>query len=306
MVFELHTPVLLEETLEWILSTASSQDRIFVDATLGLGGHSSHLLARISPTDRLVGIDRDAKNLQVARDTVGSSENFVAIHSSFAHLQDVLKNIDIHEIDGIMYDLGVSSVHYDQADRGFSFRSDGPLDMRFDTKGTIKTAEHIVRTYSEHELATIFRDYADEPKAYFIAKAICEIRKTQPIVSTKQLQAIIEDSSFDKKSTLRVFQALRIEVNDEFGHIETSIPQAIELLKPGGILAIITFHSIEDRVVKQLCKKFETPETDELTGRIIKAAVIKKTTKKPLEPTSAEVASNPRSRSAKLRIYKKI
>ena len=178
--------------------------------------------------------------------------------------------------------------------------------MRFDTIGTTKTAEYIIRTYSEHELTTIFRNYSDEPKAYFIAKAICEIRKTHAITSTKQLQSIIENASFDKKSTLRVFQALRIEVNDEFEHIETSIRQAIEMLKPGGILAVITFHSIEDRIVKQLCKKFETPETDALTGRITKTAVIKKATKKPIEPTSQEIASNPRSRSAKLRIYKKI
>lgn len=288
------------------MSTASPSNRIFVDATLGLGGHSSHLLARIQPTDRLIGIDRDAANLQAAQATLGMTENFTAVHSSFAQLREILEKMDIRKIDGILYDLGVSSVHYDQADRGFSFRSDGPLDMRFDPIGTEKTAEQIVRTYSEHELATIFRNYADEPKAYFIAKAICEIRKLQPITTTKQLQEIIENSSFDKKSTLRVFQALRIEANDEFGHIETSIPQAIELLKPGGILAVITFHSIEDRIVKQLCKKFETPEIDELTGSITKPAVIKKTTKKPIEPTPEEVGSNPRSRSAKLRIYKKI
>ncbi len=256
--------------------------------------------------DRLIGIDRDPANLKEAKIKLGNPSNFTAVHSSFAELRNILETLDIQKIDGILYDLGVSSVHYDQADRGFSFRSDGPLDMRFDTSDTEKTAEKIVRTYSEHELATIFRDYADEPKAYFIAKAICEIRKTQPITTTKQLQEIIENSSFDKKSTLRVFQALRIEANDEFKHIETSIPQAIEALRPGGILAIITFHSIEDRIVKQLCKKFETPEADEITGMPVTPASLRKTTKKPIEPTSEEIASNPRSRSAKLRIYKKI
>lgn len=306
MVFELHTPVLLEESLEWILSVPSASNRVFVDATLWLWGHSSHLLEKITPTDRLIGFDRDSKNLQIAQDKIGLRKNFVSIHSSFAHLQEALEKINIHAVDGILYDLGVSSVHYDQWDRGFSFRSDGPLDMRFDTVGTKKTAEYIVRTYSEHELATIFRNYSDEPKAYFIAKAICEIRKTRAITTTKQLQSIIEDASFDKKSTLRVFQALRIEVNDEFEHIETSIEQAVKILSPNGILAVITFHSIEDRIVKQLCKKFETPEIDWLTGRITKPAVIKKATKKPLEPTPLEITSNPRSRSAKLRIYKKI
>lgn len=277
-----------------------------MDATLGLGGHSSHLIPRMGETDRLIGIDRDASNLAEAKATVGNDSRFTAVHSSFAELESILAELGIEQIDGILYDLGVSSVHYDQADRGFSFRNDGPLDMRFDPAGTTKTAEQIIRNYSEHELATIFRDYADEPKAYFIAKAICETRKANPITTTKQLQELIEKSSFDKKSTLRVFQALRIEANDEFKHIETSIPQAIAKLRSGGILAIITFHSIEDRIVKQLCKKYETPETDELTGMITVPATIKKTTKKPIEPTEEEISSNPRSRSAKLRIYKKI
>jgi len=226
-------------------------------------------------------------------------------HSSFAHLHSILQERGFDHIDGILYDLGVSSVHYDEGDRGFSTRFDGPLDMRFDRTDEI-TAAHILATYDERELFRIFRDYADEPKAIFIARAIVESRRLHPLTTTAELKALIEKSSFDPKSTIRVFQALRIEVNQELEAVGNSLHAAVELLAPQGRICVITFHSIEDRLVKNLFKTYETPETHEITGAITKPASLHKVHKKPIEPSPEEQKDNPRSRSSKLRVLEKI
>lgn len=226
-------------------------------------------------------------------------------HSSFAHLHSILQEKGFDHIDGILYDLGVSSVHYDEGDRGFSTRFDGPLDMRFDRTNGI-TAAHILATYDERELFRIFRDYADEPKAIFIARAIVESRRSHPLTTTTELKALIEKSSFDPKSPIRVFQALRIEANRELEAVEDSLHAAVKLLAPQGRICVITFHSIEDRLVKNLFKTYETPETHEITGAITKPAILHKVHKKPIEPSSEEQKNNPRSRSSKLRVLEKI
>ncbi len=253
-MFELHTPVLLTESLDALLLNQNGADsRIFVDATVGLGGHSSNILPALNSSDRLIVIDRDSANLEKAK-MILSDPRVTAIHSSFAHLHTLLEREKILKIDGILYDLGVSSIHYDEAERGFSIRENGPLDMRFDQMSTLPTAEDLIHTWGERELYRAFVDYADEPKALFIARAIVEQRTKKRIRTTAELTEIISTSSFDPKSPLRVFQAIRIAVNGEFEHIRDSLPQAIESLRPGGRLCVITFHSIEDRLVKNICK----------------------------------------------------
>jgi 16S rRNA (cytosine1402-N4)-methyltransferase len=302
--------VLLEESIEALLSNESlgSPGKTYIDATLGLGGHSKKILSQIGSDDILIGIDRDRENLFRAESLLQDDpkrNQFHAFPGSFEQLSEALASQRKSCIDGILYDLGVSSVHYDQGDRGFSIRSDGPLDMRFD-RSSGRTAADIIETYSEERLQKIFTTWADEPKSYFIAKAIVHRRKTAKFERTSDLQQVIEEASFDQKSALRVFQALRIEVNDELWHVERSLHTAISLLGPGGRLCVITFHSIEDRLVKDICAEYTHPTTDPLTGKILSPAILKKVTKKPIEPTPAEIVQNPRSRSAKLRILQKI
>ena len=305
----LHTSVLLSESLENLIGEPRNGPRTFVDATLGLAGHSLALREKLSENDLVVGIDRDGENLKRAEELVGKSSEtgakFVAVHDSFANLGEILDRMKIEKVDGVLYDLGVSSIHYDDPERGFSIRENGPLDMRFDRTEAIPTAADLVAVLGERELFRIFRDYADEPKGIFIAKAIVEARKRAPIRTTGELQAIVKGSSFDPKSPLRVFQALRIAVNSELDAVETSLKQAVLRLKPKGRLAVITFHSIEDRLVKTVAKAYETPKIDEITGRVLEKPILKKIHKKPIEPTPEEILSNPRSRSAKLRIYEK-
>ena len=250
-------------------------------------------------------LDRDASNLAKATEILQDTR-ITPIHSSFAHLPTLLESAGIPSIDGILYDLGVSSVHYDEAERGFSLRENGPLDMRFDQSSDIPTAEDVINRIPERELFRACVDFADEPKALFIARAICEYREKKRICTTKELSDIISTASFDPKSPLRVFQAIRILVNQEFEHIRQSIPAAISALKPDGRLCVITFHSIEDRLIKNICREYETPKVDEYTGRILEYPILKKVYKKPVEPSQKEIAENPRSRSAKLRVYQKL
>lgn len=210
------------------------------------------LLEHLSENGKVIGLDRDSDNIALALKNLQkfSDGRHIAEYCSFADLDAILLKNHFEDIDFILYDLGVSSAHYDDAARGFSLRFDGPLDMRFDrTKG--KTAADIIANYSEEELRKIFYIYADEKKSPFIARAIVEARKTCKIETTFQLLDIISSASFDKKSPLRVFQALRIEVNQEFAHITDSLEKAISALRIGGLIAVITFHSIEDRIVKQ-------------------------------------------------------
>ena len=301
-----HKSVLIKEVESLLLTL--EQPRLVVDATLGLGGHATMMLSHLWETARLLGFDRDSENLHDATAHIteaGYSSRFVPVHASFEDIGDVLDGGDYGEADFVLYDLGVSSPHYDDGVRGFSVRFDGPLDMRFD-RTTGKTAEDLVMKLDERELMQIFFRYADEKKALFIARAICEKRKTEKIDTTFKLLHIIEDASFDAKSAPRVFQALRIAVNDEFGHIERSLAEALKRIRVGGKIAVITFHSIEDRLVKNIFSEYTQDVIDDFTWQTRIPAPFRKYTKKPIEPTEEEIHENPRSRSAKMRVLEKI
>ncbi len=303
-VFLRHDPVLISE-IETIFM-AHTPHMVVVDATLGLGGHASMFALYMHPWDILIGIDRDRDNLTIAKQKMPDAKCHIQlVHSSFADIDTILDWGWIGNIDFILYDLGVSSAHYDDGDRGFSIRYDAPLDMRFD-RNTGRTAQDLVMTLSEYELRDLMFRYADEKKAVHIARAIVENRKTKSIHTTFDLLEIIRWSSYDKDSPKRVFQALRIAVNAEFEHIEISIKKAIDRLSIGGQIAIISFHSIEDRIVKNLVTPFLTGTIDGYTGQTLIPARLVKYNKKPILPTQLEIDKNPRSRSAKLRVLTRI
>lgn len=281
-----HIPVLASEVLAGL---SLSAHETVIDGTLGLGGHAQLILAAIAPDGQLVGFDRDGRNLETARQNLASyADRIRLIHDSFG-------NMDAYgvEADAILLDLGFSSVHVDDADRGFSFMHDGPLDMRYDTRQEI-TAADVVNGWSRDDLAMIFRKWGEEPRAAQAAKAIFDARRADRIVTTTQLADVISaviPRTGKMHPATRVFQALRIAVNDELGEVERGLRAAVKVLKPGGRLAVITFHSIEDRLVKQFFK--DEAQLDVLT-------------KKPVVATREEEVANPRSRSAKLRVAKKL
>lgn len=302
----LHDPVLLESVMN-IFTKSDTRKHIVIDATLGLGGHASEMCKTLEKEDIFIGFDRDGENLKKASEYIESFQKDIhpiLIHSSFSHLREKLSEKHIEEIDFILYDLGVSSVHYDDAIRGFSLRNDGPLDMRFD-RNEWKTAADLIHTLDVRELSKIFTLYGEEKKSWFIANAIVKARAEKKIETTFELIDIIEKSSFDKKSSLRVFQAIRIALNEEFTHIESSIEQAIELLSVGGKIAVITFHSLEDRLIKNIFAKYLEDTIDETTGQVQIRSKYRKYTKKPIIPSNQEIVNNPRSRSAKMRVLER-
>ncbi|MDD3646788.1 MAG: 16S rRNA (cytosine(1402)-N(4))-methyltransferase RsmH [Candidatus Gracilibacteria bacterium] len=305
-----HVSVLLHELVDAI-KVYDSRQNIVVDATLGLAGHANKIIQKLNKGDIFIGFDADIRNLKLAKEILDkvNSDNkvkIILINSNFVNLRSELKKHNIEKITGIYYDLGISSVHVDEADRGFSFKQNGPLDMRFDaTKG--KTAADIVNSYTEGDLRKIFLEYAEEAACSKIAKKIVEKRKVKKFETTFDLIEALEEVNKHPKTKTRVFQALRIEVNNELEHIKSSINDAINLLEKNGIIFVISFHSLEDRIVKQIFKK-ET--RDCICSDIICSCGHKKSlellTKKPIIPTEAEIKENPRSRSAKARSAKKI
>lgn len=281
-----HIPVLAKEVLEGLMLRPGAR---VLDGTVGLGGHAALMLEATSPDGTLVGFDRDARNLAAARENLSLFGNRVElINDSFGNLA----GHSVGAFDAELFDLGFSSVHVDDASRGFSFQNDGPLDMRYDTRQEL-TAEEVVNSWSRDELTTIFRRYGEESMSPQAAKAIFEARRNDRITSTGQLADIISaviPRRGKAHPATRVFQALRIVVNDELGEVERGLRAAIEALKPGGRIAVITFHSLEDRLVKNLLREYTN------------LAII---TKKPLAATREEAKANPRARSAKLRIAEK-
>jgi 16S rRNA (cytosine1402-N4)-methyltransferase len=271
------------------------EERLFIDGTVGQGGHAEQILASL-PGCRLLGFDRDPVNLSIAKKRLERfSDGLTLVHDSYAN---VLKHAYVHgftEVDGILLDLGFSSAHVDEPTRGFSFAHEGPLDMRYDRDGEL-TAETIVNAWSEEELARIFRVYGEEPAAGMLASTICAARQDERITTTSQLAELVASVIPRRGKThpaTRVFQALRIAVNDELGELERALPALVGLLKPGGRLAIISFHSLEDRLVKRFIASQESGTLHSLTKHVI-------------APSEEEVRRNPRSRSAKLRVAERI
>ncbi len=305
-----HVSVLLEEVRQ---AFAVKRLYTFVDATLGAGGHAEAILQDHPEIVRFVGIDQDpdaraiaAKRLQPWKDKV------IIVPGNFSELSQHLNNLKINTIDGILFDLGVSSMQLDQAEKGFSFSKEGPLDMRMNPEGEL-TAATIVNTWSEKELARIIRDYGEEKQWRKAAYAIVQERAKEPIVTTSQLAALLNRSLFRKKKELNpatlVFQALRICVNSELEVVEKTIPLAIQKLSKGGRLAVISFHSLEDRIVKRAMQFAASDKWDNsgIGGVFLdKAPEVCLVTRKPLIATEEETNRNPRSRSAKLRIIEKL
>ncbi|MFP5286649.1 MAG: 16S rRNA (cytosine(1402)-N(4))-methyltransferase RsmH [Thermoanaerobaculia bacterium] len=313
-----HLPVLVEETLALLDPRRAYGSHLFVDATLGLGGHSEAIL-RASEQVRLVGIDRDPQALELAArrlapfDPAGDRVRFV--NANFHQLQPALAGIGITGgVAGVLADLGVSSMQLDTPERGFSFRFDAPLDMRMGLAE--RTAADLVNEASEGELEKIIRDYGEERQARRIARSIVEARREEPIETTGQLKRLIERVKGSRPlrgekqrvdpATL-VFQALRIAVNDELAGLEGFIQQAIDLLEDDGRLVIISYHSLEDRIVKNALRDRARGEIDRVTGRPhAETQLIEALTRKPVRPSEAEVERNPRSRSARLRAARRI
>ena len=302
-----HYSVLLNETID---NLNLKEDGIYVDATLGLGGHSSKILSRLT-TGHLYAFDEDSKAILFADERLKKiGTNYTLIKSNFVDLKVKLAELGVTKIDGIVFDLGVSSPQIDDATRGFSFSKDGILDMRMDTDATL-SAEKVVNEYSKEALTDIFFSYGEEPKSRLIASKIASSR---PIKTTLELVKIIERAVganyFYKKHPERnIFQAIRIEVNKELSVLKEVLPDVLELLKPEGRVAIITFHSLEDRIVKKFFK--ENSEVNELVKGLptIPEAYkpkLKLITKKPILPSTQELAENSRSKSAKLRVAERI
>ncbi len=297
-----HKPVMVSEVLEYLpLKTGG----ILIDGTLGGGGHSEALLRKSkikSQKLKVIGIDRDLEAIFAAKNNLAEfADQITFIHDNFSNLPSILKSQEIDKIDGILLDLGVSSYQLDNAKRGFSFQNNAPLDMRMN-RSDKESAADIVNNYSENDLADIFYDWGGERNSRRIAKNIVEGRKKNKITTTGQLSAIIESSfpaNYKNKYKIhpatRVFQALRIEVNDELKVLENFIPKAAELLAGDGRLMIISFHSLEDRIVKHSFRKLEEENNEKF----------KVLTKKPITASEEEIAQNPRSRSAKLRVLEK-
>ncbi len=308
MRFE-HTSVLLNETVE---SLDIRPDGVYVDGTLGGGGHASRILERLGPDGKLIGIDQDADAIEAAtRRLNGYGGQAVIVRGNYRETDQILKNLGIDRVDGICLDLGVSSYQFDNAERGFSYREDAPLDMRMDRRQEL-TAESVVNDYDEAELLRILRDYGEERFAGSIVKHIAAARKQKRISTTGELAELICSAlpararAAGGHPAKRTFQAIRIEVNRELEVLDESIDMMIGLLKPGGRLAVITFHSLEDRIVKTRFRENENPCICPpdfpvcVCGRKSRGRIV---TRKPVVPTPEEEEQNRRCRSAKLRVF---
>ena len=306
-----HISVLLNETIEQL---NINPDGIYVDGTLGGAGHSSKIAQRLSDKGRLIGIDQDDAAIETATERLSVfGDKVTIVRSNYCEIKNVLNELGIEKVDGILLDLGVSSYQLDTAERGFSYMEDAPLDMRMDRRQEM-TAKNIVNEYSESELFHMIRDYGEDKFAKNIAKHIVNARKVKPIETTKELTEIIKAAIPMKVRAVgghpatRTFQAIRIELNQELTVLKQSLDEMIDLLNPHGRLCIITFHSLEDRIVKQNFKKNENPCTCPpdfpvcVCGNKSKGKVI---TRKPILPSEEELNENSRSKSAKLRVFEK-
>lgn len=305
-----HIPVLKNETIE-LLNIRNNG--IYVDGTVGGAGHSL-AIEKQANLHKLVAIDQDIEALETAKKNLSDYSNVVYINDNFRNIDSILSSLKIDAVDGILVDIGVSSYQIDSAERGFSFRLDAKLDMRMSRSNSFSAYE-LVNTYSEEELARVIRDYGEEKFAKSIAKHIVSEREKKPIETTKELEKIILSSvprykGQDGRSNVqRTFQAIRIEVNGELDALSEFIDKAVSFLKPGGRLAIISFHSLEDRIVKQKFRELSTGcicPPDFPICVCGHKAVVKLITKHPVEATKEELEINPRSAPAKLRVIEKL
>ena len=296
-----HVPVLLNEVIEGL---HINPDGIYVDCTFGGGGHSKAILSKLGTKGKLIAFDQDDD----AKNNLPNDERLVFVSHNFRHLQRFLKLEGISTVDGIMADLGVSSHQFNEAERGFSIRFNAELDMRMDQRQTL-TAFDVVQTYTEQQLHKLFEQYGEVTNSKTLAKTIVQVRNNASLKTIdgfkNALREIVKGNP--NKYFAQVFQALRIEVNDELGVLKEMLQQIPSLLNPGGRAAIITFHSLEDRLVKNFFRRgsFEEPEENPFTNTVLKSE-LKIITKKPVVPSDKEMKENPRSRSAKLRVAEKI
>jgi len=307
MSLPVHVPVLLDEV---IAGLQPQRGGYFVDCTVGLGGHAAAILEKISPSGRLLGIDADPEAIKLSQDKLSDyGEAVTLVNDNFVNLEAICKRYHFHPVDGILFDLGVSSLQLDTAERGFSFHLDAPLNMRFDP-GQGLTASDIVNSFSEQELAKLIEKYGEERHSRRIARYIVQNR---PIATTMELARLVEQALGGKRARIhpatRTFMALRIAVNSELQNLELALKQTIDLLHPGGRLTVISYHSLEDRIVKQFMRDAASgclcpPGT--VICRCGHTPTLKLISRKVIKPTSLEIESNPRSRSAKLRIAERL
>ncbi len=309
---DVHLPVLLRETVELL---SPPPNGVVVDCTVGMGGHSSELLKRI-PNGRLIGLDQDKEALQHARLKL-DDPRVTLVQANFANLLDVLSDLSVSEVDCVLMDIGVSSLQLDSPERGFSFQQAGPLDMRMDLSAPL-TAADVVNTYPEKKLADVIYEYGEERKSRQLANAIVRHRAQKPFETTEELAHLAKQvlgsprpkhgESFKHPAT-RLFQALRIEVNQELEVLQKALKDVLSVLKTGGRLGVITFHSLEDRIVKQYFKQESVdclcpPHIPQcICGHKAQVEIL---TRKPVVATDEEMQMNPRSRSAKLRVVRKL
>jgi len=309
MSLPVHVPVLLDEVIEGLQPQPGGY---FVDCTVGLGGHAAAILERISFTGRLLGIDADPEAIEISRDRLRDyGEAVTLVNDNFINLEAICERYHFHPVDGIIFDLGVSSLQLDTAERGFSFHLDAPLNMRFDS-GQGLTASDIVNSYPEQELEKLIAKYGEERHSRRIARHIV---KNRPIATTVDLAHLIEQISGAPAHWSRIhpatrtFMALRIAVNKELQNLESALKQTLNLLRPGGRLAVISYHSLEDRIVKQFMRDAASNclcPPGAVICRCGHVPTLKLISRKVIKPTSLEIESNPRSRSAKLRIAERL
>ena len=306
-----HVSIMVDEVIE---NLDIKSDGIYVDGTLGGAGHAWHICSRLGENGRFIGIDQDEAAIEASKKRLAEFGDKVhVVRSNYCHMKDLLWQMEIDKVDGILLDLGVSSYQFDNAARGFSYREDAPLDMRMDQRQEM-TARDIVNTYSESELYRIIRDFGEDRFAKNIAKHICQARQKKPIETTFELTEIIKGAIPMKiratggHPAKKTFQAIRIELNQELAVLQNSLNDMIDLLNANGRICIITFHSLEDRIVKTIFKKNENPCVCPpnfpvcVCGKKSKGKVI---TRKPIIPSEKEMEENPRSKSAKLRVFMK-
>lgn len=271
-----------------------SEGDTIIDATLGLGGHSKAILKKIGTSGILVAFDWDVRNRKIAEKNLKSYKNKIIIGESFSHICEECKKRDIQKVKGILFDLGISSAHLDDESRGFSYRFSSDLDLRMDTRKP-QTAAEVLNTFSEEDLRQLFWKYGEERQSRALSQKIVEVRNCTSITKTDHLfQIISEISKNPKKTASRVFQALRIFVNQELKEIESALPQAFEILQDKGRVAVISFHSLEDRIVKNFFREQQ------------KNGIGRRVNNKVVTPSRSEMEHNPRSRSAKLRVFEKV